>query len=176
MKYQTRLGTLALALLAVALITTGCAPAPEEAPEPETISVSMSTGLDASAADVWKVVGDFGGIDFLSAIASASVKGEGIGAVRTLTLAGEEGGAITERLDALDNEGMSITYSIIESPLPIDNYSSKMTVSESEEGKTTFTWSSTFTAKGISDEEAKAFVEGFYNGGINDLQKLFFGE
>ena len=145
----------------------------EEAPE--KISVSMSTELNASAADVWKVVGDFGGIDFLSAVASVSVEGEGIGAARTLTLAGEEGGEITESLDALDNEGMSLTYSILESPLPIDNYTATMTVSESEEGKAAFTWSSDFTAKDVSDEEAKAFVEGFYNGGFEDLQKLFGG-
>ena len=41
---------------------------------------------------------------------------------------------------------------------------------------TIFTWSSEFAARGIPDEEAKKFVEGFYNSGFEDLQKLFGGE
>jgi hypothetical protein len=173
---SSRWETIFFVLLVTALVGAGCAPAPTPEETSEKISVSMSTELNASAADVWKVVGDFGGIDFLSAIASVSVEGEGLGSIRTLTLAGEEGGTIMERLEALDNEGMTLTYSILESQLPIDHNTGTMTVSESEEGKTTFTWSSTFAARGISDEEAKAFVENFYMGGFADLQKLFGGK
>ncbi len=160
-------------LVAFALVAAGCASSSEKATEDgdtAAIQVDMKVELASSPDDVWKIVGDFGGVDWLAAVVEVSVEGEGMDAVRTITLA-DEGGTVVETLDAHDDEAMSITYSITESPLPIDNYTATMTVSTNEDGKTVFRWSSSFTAKGVSDEEAKAFVEGFYAGGFNDLKK-----
>lgn len=179
---SNRFGTLFLVLLVTAVLSIGCAPAgeqTEDAPESDAaetgaISVSLKTELDASAADVWKIVGDFGAIDFLTLVLEVSVEGEGIGAVRTITL--PEEGKVVERLDALDAEAMTITYSILESTLPIDNYVATMTVTESGESKATFIWFSTFTAKGVPDEEAKKLIEDLYTGGFEDLKKALAGE
>ena len=159
-------------LVALALVVAGCASSSEKATEGEataTIKVDMKVELASSANEVWKIVGDFGGVDFLSPVIAISVEGESIGAVRTLTL--PEDGKVVETLDAHDDESRSITYSIVESTLPIDNYTSTMTVSVNDDGKTEFRWASSFTAKGVSDEEAQIFVEHFYMGGFNDLKK-----
>ena len=159
-------------LVALALVVAGCAPATEEATEGgemAKIEVDMKVELASSPDDVWKIVGGFGGVDWLGAVLEVSVEGEGIGAVRTLTL--PEDGKVVETLDAHDDEAMSITYSIVESTLPIDNYTSTMTVEVNEDGKTEFHWASSFTAKGNSDEGAKIFVEHFYMGGFYDLKK-----
>ena len=164
-------------LVALALVVAGCASSseePAETAEAATIEVDLKTELAASPDDVWKIVGGFGGVggvDWLAAVLEVSVEGEGVGAIRTFTIAGEEGGAITERLDALDDEVRSLTYTILESPLPIDNYTATMAVSVNDDGKTEFRWSSSFTAKGVSDDEAQIFVEHFYMGGFNDLKK-----
>lgn len=138
------------------------------------LEVSMKTQINASADDVWKTISDFGAIDkFLPIAKSVELEGEGIGAVRTIT--GEDGSKIIESLDASDAEAKSLTYSIKESALPIDNYTSTMTVTKSEEGKCEFTWSSTFNAKGVSDEEAKTLIGGVYTAGFGGLKKIHGG-
>ena len=154
----------------------GCAPAEAPAPTPEptpaVISVAVSTELDAAPADVWKVVGDFGGLDkFLAIVESVDVEGEGVGAVRTLHL--PEGATVTETLAAWDGEAMSYSYSIDESPLPIEGYAATVTVSALEDGSTRFAWSSEFKAKGAPDADARKSVTDFYEMGLAGLKEQF---
>lgn len=147
-------------------------PAPTPEPTPAVISVSMSTELDAVPADVWKVVGDFGALDkFVAVVESVDVEGEGVGAVRTLHL--PEGATVTETLDAWDADAMSYSYSISESPLPIEGYSSTIAVSALEGGRTKVDWSSKFKAKGAPDADARKSVTDFYALGFAGLKALF---
>lgn len=171
----------AVALPIVAFAFAACAPqepaAPPPTPEPTPtgLSVAMSTELDATAADVWNVVGDFGGIDrFMDDIASVELEGEGVGAVRTLHLA--DGAEVVETLDAWDAAAMSYSYSIDESPLPIADYSATMTVSALEDGRSKVDWESTFVAAGVSDEEARETVADIYEMGFAGLKKRFSDE
>ncbi len=166
-------------VIAVVASGIGCAPqeqAPAPTPTPEatpaSLSVSMSTELDAAPADVWKVVGDFGGLDsFVEAVESTDVEGEGVGAVRTLNL--PEGAKVVETLEALDADAMSLSYRIDESPLPVEGYSSTMTVSELEGGRSKVEWSSTFKAKGAPDADAQKAISDIYDMGFAGLKKLF---
>ena len=132
----------------------------------------MSTELDASPADVWKVVGDFGAVDkFIAIVESVDVEGEGVGAVRTLHL--PEGATVTETLAAWDAETMSYSYSIDASPLPIEGYAATMTVSALEDGRAKFDWSSKFKASGASDADARKSVTDIYEMGLAGLKELF---
>jgi len=121
--------------VAGACVLAACAPQQDTAPPastpeptPASLSVSMATEIDAPAVDVWKVVGDFGGIGrFMDDIESVDVEGEGVGAVRTLHLA--DGARVVETLTAWDGEAMRYSYSISESPLPVDGYEATIAVS-----------------------------------------------
>lgn len=122
----------------------------------------------ATAAQVWEVVRDFGAVQRWSpGLTSCEVDGEGIGAVRTIKLGDM---VIRERLESLDDATRTFSYSIVDGPLPLTNYLSTFTVVDSDAGKSQITWSSTFEAAGMTDEQAAQMVEGIYHGGIKGLR------
>ena len=62
-------------------------------------SVKVVENVNASADRVWELFRDFGGISrFSQGIDSCTVEGEGVGAVRTLTMGG--GLKLQERLES----------------------------------------------------------------------------
>jgi hypothetical protein len=138
-------------------------------------AVSMKATFKASADEVWKTVKDFNGLPkFISAITKSDMKGSGIGAVRTLTLAAG-GPPIVERLERLDDKTRTLSYSIIESPLPLEKYFATMEIQPLGQGQCQLNWSSTFEPKGAPEGEAKKVVEGVYNAGFEGLKKLYGG-
>lgn len=122
--------------------------------------------VDATPAQAWAAIGDFCAIGGWHPAVAACVLGEKDGkTLRTLSLEG--GGTIVEELVERDEEEMSYTYTIIESPLPVANY--KATIEVEDEGGTAIVWAGTFDAKGATDTEAVAVIEGIYQGGLESL-------
>ncbi len=83
------------------------------------------------------------------------------GDLRTLVLG--DGGRVEERITSRTDR--SYTYVILESPLPVADYASTITVAATPSGSTV-TWSSTFAAAAVSDEQAVELVTGFYRAGL----------
>lgn len=137
-------------------------------------SVKVTDRIEASADQVWDLVRDFGGIQrFSPAIESVSVQGEGIGAVRTITLPG--GVALQERLEALDEGSRTLRYAIVGShPLPFDEYLATIRLSEDGEG-CQIEWSSSFAPRGGAEAQAAGMVEGIYRSGIAGIKKALAG-
>jgi hypothetical protein len=164
-------------LLAATILAAGCAgepptPTPTPEPTPAKLNVARSLDLSADPDEVFAVVGDFGGIDkYMDGIEKVDLEGEGVGAVRTLTLA--DGAKVVETLTALDAEAMTLSYAIQESPLPVDGYQATMKVSALEGGGSRVDWSSTFTARGASDADAEEAIASVYDAGLAGLAKLF---
>ena len=132
------------------------------------ISVKVSERIETGADRVWELLRDFGGISrYAAGIDRCEVEGEGVGAVRTLTM-----GAISlkERLEALDDAGRKLQYAIVEGPLPLGDYLATIEVREEGDG-CTIDWSSTFEPVGVSEDQARGMVEGIYRGGIKGLRK-----
>jgi len=128
-------------------------------------SVTVTETVAASAQDVWTVLSDFGGIEPNEMIASCSVEGEGVGAVRTIGLNG--GGEIIERLESHDDGARVFSYAIIKKcPLPVDNYLSTVKISDGDSGSCSVNWSSTFDAVGAPEADVVKLIEGVYNAGI----------
>lgn len=134
------------------------------------LSVQREATVDAAPATAWKLVGDFNGLDvWHPAVVNSTMKGTGIkaGATRVLTLG--NGALIKEKLTAYSATRHSYTYAITESPLPVKNYSSTITVSPADGGKSLITWQSTFDASGASDDEAVKTIQGVYDAGLGRL-------
>ena len=133
------------------------------------VSVKVSERVEAPADKVWELFRDFGGIQrFTSGFEKVEVSGSGIGAVRTITLPG--GAALQERLEAFDDRGRKLQYAIVSGPIPVSNYLA--TIEVKDEGKACrIDWSSHFEPKGISDEQARAMIEGVYKSGIAGVKK-----
>ena len=133
--------------------------------------VSMSTDLNVSADDVWKLIGGFNALpDWHPAIEKSELTEEG--QTRTLSLAG--GGTIVEKLERIDEGARTYSYSIVESPLPVSNYKSTIKVS-GEGSNSTIEWSSEFDTPGGVEQDAINAIQGVYQAGFDNLKKMFGG-
>jgi len=129
-----------------------------------------STYLATSAASVdavWAKIGDFCGIaKWHPAVEKCALSADGL--TRTLSLKG--GGTIVEKQVKRDEAGHSYTYAIVESPLPVANYVSSISVAASGAGSV-ITWTGKYDAKGASDADAKKVIDGIYQAGADVLAK-----
>lgn len=120
-----------------------------------------------SAAAVWGAIGDFCGIaTWHPAVASCTLSTDGRATMRTLTL--QDGGKILEKQTAFDADGMSYSYEIVESPLPVQGYASTLKVIANGKGAT-IDWSGSFDAKGAPDADAVETITGIYQAGVDSL-------
>ena len=132
--------------------------------------VSMSTKLNVSADEAWKLIGGFNALpDWHPAVEKSELTEAG--QVRTLSLAG--GGSIVEKLEKSDDAGRTYTYSIVDSPLPIANYVATITVRDTDDG-TVMDWSSEFAPVGAENDAMEA-IQGIYQAGFDNLKKMFGG-
>jgi mxaD protein len=166
------------AILAVAsVLACGCAMA--AAP---VLHTTKTATFDASASKVWDAAKDFDGLaKWHPALASDEIV-EGtnnkVGAVRVLTLKG--GGTVKEKLLAFNAAGHSYKYAIVESVLPVSDYTSTFTVKSLGKGKSSVTWSGRFKRKNVgdnpgdkeNDKAATDTVEGVYQSGLDNLKKI----
>ena len=117
------------------------------------------------------MIGGFNALpDWHPAIEKSELTEEG--QTRTLSLAG--GGKIVEKLEKVDDDARTYTYSIVDSPLPVANYTSTIKVS-GEGDSSTIEWSSDFDPAGASDLDAMKAIEGIYQAGFDNLKKMFGG-
>jgi hypothetical protein len=119
--------------------------------------------------EVWALVGEFCAIqNWHPAVAKCEETKEGDVTFRTLTL--KDGGKIKEKLTG--TEATAYTYEIVESPLPVKNYKSKLWLEvDDEPDRTIIYWQSDFDANGKSDEEAKKIMTGILGDGVKGIKK-----
>lgn len=140
--------------------------------------VSVSEAIPASADRVWALIGGFGDLRWLPAIASCTVTDEGanggIGAIRILGFVGNDDYA-RERQDARDEAGRSYTYSVIETSVPLTGYRGVMRVAPDGDDRCVLHWSSTFAATDGEDAALAASIEQIYRAGVARVTALVGG-
>lgn len=165
-------GAVALALLV---------PLAVKAHGPSRQKVSETVEINVPPAKVWARIGNFQDIGWLPGVE----KTEGTGgnadkATRKITLKG--GATIDEELYAYSAEKMSYSYRITEvdvKVVPVNNYSSTITVTPAGDGKSTVEWRGAFyrgfmnndPPPELSDEAAVKAVSGIYRSGLDSLKK-----
>ena len=122
-------------------------------------TVSITADFEVGAERLWQVVADFGNVSWIPGMTDVAVEGPGPGMTRFLP-AGD--GPIHERLEAIDDAARRLEYSIPENiPFAVTDYRATMQVSDSEAGSR-LVWSCECTPDGISEDEARATIEGLY--------------
>lgn len=153
--------TLSVALLATAMTSFA-----------GSLNVSKEVTVNASADTTWKMIGDFNHLDVWHPVVVGSELTHGkTNDTRLLTLG--NGATITEKQVSRNDAERTYTYAIMESPLPVADYVSTISVVPAADGKSTVTWSSSFDAKDASDEDAVNAITGIYDAGMNSLDKHF---
>ena len=79
---------------------------------------------------------------------------------------------LVERLDGIDYESKTLTYSIIKTDRPFENYKGEMRVIEAGDKQSVVEWSGTFGLDGISEQEGKNMVGYIFDLGLNGLKEL----
>ncbi len=144
--------------------------------------VAESVDIKASPTDVWNLVKKFGALQQWDPAFSSTpiIKGkEGeVGAMRAVTVKG--GPTFQEELLALNEPEMAFTYGIVQSPLPIENYRSTMTVRPNANSGATVVWVANFARKNPSANPPEAesdagtvkLISDTYTGGLENLKKM----
>jgi hypothetical protein len=115
-----------------------------------------------SRAEFFSRLADFGGINkFMPEIESIEMRGDGVGAVRTVRIKGIPMG-MEERLEALV-DGRLLSYSIInDTPLPMQHYHAVVELDDAPGGGCRVRWGSNWVAKGVDDATVQTMLVGLY--------------
>lgn len=155
-----RIMRLALIAVATLLALVGSANA---------ITVKKRTEAPGLPPEIWEVVGSFCAIkDWHPAAAECVETKEGDVTFRTITL--KDGGKLKEKLTGTD--ATSYSYEIVEGPLPVKNYRSKLWLEvDDEPDRSVIYWQSDFDANGASDEDATKTITGILADGVKGIKK-----
>ena len=142
------------------------------------IKVYTSTVIDAAAEAVWAHIRDFNGLPkWHPAIAESRIEGnwpsDRVGCVRNFRL--KDGGVIREQLLTLSDYEYQCTYSILESPMGVQNYVATLKLTPVSDGNRTFAeWSAEFDGPpGQEGNLADHIGQGVFQGGFNALKSYF---
>jgi hypothetical protein len=124
--------------------------------------VRVTQEFATPAAALWAILGDFTELSWIPEVPRCEMEGEGVGMVRHMYL--DENFVIDERLEALDDENRTITYSIPKNnPLPVADYLATMTIHERGPDRCELEWSCTWSDPvGMTEEEAVVAITAFY--------------
>lgn len=142
--------------------------------------VYASSVIGAPADQVWAAIRDFNGLpSWHPAIAESRIEGgapaDQVGCVRAFRL--KDGSFIREKLLALSDYDFACTYSILESPMGVENYIATLKLSPITDGGRTFAeWSAEFDcAPERADELTDLIGNGVFQGGFDALKGRFGG-
>jgi hypothetical protein len=159
MRRSEMMKTSARAVAAGFVIVTFAAPA-------MAAEVSKDALVRLTPNAIWGKIGPFCSIkSWHPAIANCEQSKEGASVFRVLTL--KDGGKIKEKLTAEAKN--SYSYSIVESPLPVANYTATLTAKPVGDDKATIVWTAKFDPKDKSEADAKGVIEGIFKAGLENI-------
>jgi carbon monoxide dehydrogenase subunit G len=149
---------------------------------PTRQKLTKSVEINAPAAKVWGLIGNFQDMSWHPAVQKTTgERSNEVDATRVLDLGG--GAVINETLYKYDAPQMSYSYRISKvdvAVLPVNEYSSTISVADAGEGKSTVTWKGAFyrgymlndPPEKLNDAAAMAAVTGIYEAGLANIKKL----
>jgi hypothetical protein len=142
------------------------------------IQVYTSSVIDATADDVWSRIRDFNALPIWHpSIADSRIENnqpsDRIGCVRYFHL--RDGGLIRERLLALSDYDFTCSYSILESPMGVENYVATLKLTPITDGGRCFAeWSAEFDCAPSREAELSQLIgQGVFQVGFDALKRYF---
>jgi hypothetical protein len=140
--------------------------------------VYISSVIVAPASSVWAIVRNFNALpEWTSFVAESRIEQnmppDQVGCIRNFRL--EDGGKIRERLLALSDYDMSCTYSILESPMGVENYIATLALTPITDGNATFaSWKAEFEcAEERENDLIKSIGQGVFQAAFTSLKTRF---
>ncbi|TQV78548.1 SRPBCC family protein [Denitrobaculum tricleocarpae] len=140
--------------------------------------VYTSSIINAPAERVWARIRDFNALPaWHPLIAESRIEGgapsDQVGCVRDFRL--KDGGRIREKLLALSDYEFSCSYSILESPMGVENYVATLKLTPVTDGNRTFAeWSAEFDCVPEAESQLVSDIGGgVFQGGFDALKNQF---
>jgi uncharacterized protein YndB with AHSA1/START domain len=141
------------------------------------VKVYTSCVIEAPAERVWARIRDFNALaQWTPFVADSRIEGglpsDKVGCVRNFHL--KDGGVIREQLLALSDYDYQCTYSILESPMGVENYVATLKLTPVTEGNRTFAewWAEFDCAPGRERELARRIGEEVFQAAFDSLKAL----
>jgi len=137
--------------------------------------VSVSSVISAPIEKVWSTIRDFNALPaWHPAIADSKIENDEpsdkVGCIRNFNL--KDGGNLREQLLALNDHDHACTYSILESPMPVENYVATLQLVKITDGDRTYIqWTAEFDTEAEADMIA-LIGGGVFQGGFDALKNL----
>lgn len=135
-----------------------------------------SSVINASREKIWATIRNFNGLpNWHPAIVVSKIEGglasDQLGCIRNFNTA--DGGLIREQLLALSDKDYAFTYSILESPMGVDNYVATVELFEITNGGGTFAvWTAEFDCAPEKEAELIQFIgHDVFQGGFDALEE-----
>jgi len=152
-----------------------------QALEPDTLvrnpagcQVVASVHIDAPAASVWNIVGNFAGFPvFIPALAHIDMTGSGVRSVRKKLF--KDGNVVIEQLNSRDEQAMCMTWSLIYTTLNIGNLWAAMQVTAVDAHSSRATWTIQAEPWEGGPEALpgfQAFLQGFADEAMGNVKNL----
>ncbi|WP_108883194.1 SRPBCC family protein [Anderseniella sp. Alg231-50] len=142
--------------------------------------VYVSSVIAAPATKVWERVRDFNGLPrWHPRIADSQIENgepsDKVGCIRNFRL--QNGDQIREQLLALSDYDTFCTYSILESPMPIENYVATLRLTPVSDGDRCFVeWSAEFDCSpDVEADVSNGIATNVFQGGFDALKRHFGG-
>ena len=143
--------------------------------------VYVSSVIDTAAQKIWDEVRDFNALQrWHPRIAESRIENgepaDKVGCVRNFRL--QNGDQLREKLLALSDFEMFCTYTILDSPMPLENYLATLRLTPISDGDRCFAeWSAEFDCAPEVEEELVAGIGGdVFQGGFDALKRQFGGQ
>jgi Polyketide cyclase / dehydrase and lipid transport len=140
--------------------------------------VYVSSVIPAPATSVWSVVRNFNALPEWTPFVTESrieqnMPPDQVGCIRNFRL--KDGGKIRERLLALSDYDMSCTYSILESPMGVENYIATLALTPITDSNTTFAaWKAEFECAPERENDLVKFIgQGVFQAAFAQLKQRF---
>src|SRR6202522_4284463 len=140
----------------------------------------VSSAINSRSEPLWQRVGAFNGLpSWHPSIAESRIEtdepSDAIGCVRDFRL--RNGDRIREKLLGLSDFDLFCTYSILESPMGVENYVATLRLTPVSDGDRTFAeWTAEFDCPPERETELVSNIGGgVFQGGIDALKRAFGG-
>ena len=140
--------------------------------------IFISSVIDAPIDDVWEKIRDFNALPaWHPGIADSRIENgepsDKVGCIRNFNL--KDGGNIREQLLTLSDVDYQCTYSILISPMPLENYQATLRLVPITDGNRTYAeWTAEFSCQPEDEEELVNNIgNGVFQAGFDALKNSF---
>lgn len=140
-------------------------------------SVTRSIRLPVAAAEVWRLIGEFGAVDrWMPGVEELKLSHGSVDSPGVERVVVSGGMGFVERLIAVNDAAKRMVYTMPDPPFPIRDHRATLAVTAIDDSHCTVTWTATFEAsEDVLPSVDEAMGTGAFQRGLDALAERFDG-